>query len=75
VLEQHAVGIIQPDICHAGGMSKLHKIGAMAEIFTVTLAPHNSNGPISTVASPAPGHESAKLPCAGAVPQLDERVR
>lgn len=51
VLEQNAVGIIQPDICHAGGMSELRKIGAMAETFTVTLSPHNSNGPISTVAS------------------------
>jgi galactonate dehydratase len=51
VLEQNAVGIIQPDICHAGGLSELRKIGAMAEIYTVTLAPHNSNGPISTVAS------------------------
>ena len=51
VLEQNAVDIIQPDICHAGGMSELRKIGAMAETFTVTLSPHNSNGPISTVAS------------------------
>ncbi len=51
LLEQNAVGIIQPDICHAGGMSELRKIGAMAETYTVTLAPHNSNGPISTVAS------------------------
>ena len=32
-------------------MSELRKIGAMAETFTVTLSPHNSNGPISTVAS------------------------
>ncbi len=45
MLEQHAVGGIQPDICHAGGMSKLHKIGAMAEIFTVTLAPHKLQRP------------------------------
>ena len=51
LLEHNAVGIIQPDICHAGGMSELRKIGAMAETYTVTLAPHNSNGPISTVAS------------------------
>ena len=51
LLEQNAVGIIQPDICHAGGMSELHKIAAMAETYYVTLAPHNSNGPISTVAS------------------------
>ncbi|MEZ4834790.1 MAG: mandelate racemase/muconate lactonizing enzyme family protein [Caldilineaceae bacterium] len=51
LLEQNAVGIIQPDICHAGGFSELRKIAAMAETYYVTLAPHNSNGPISTIAS------------------------
>ena len=51
VLEKNAVDIIQPDICHAGGLSELKKIAAMAETYYVTLAPHNSNGPISTVAS------------------------
>lgn len=51
LLEQNAVGIIQPDICHAGGFSELHKIASMAETYYVSVAPHNSNGPISTVAS------------------------
>ena len=51
LLEQNVVGIIQPDICHAGGFSELRKIAAMAETYYVTLAPHNSNGPISTIAS------------------------
>jgi len=51
LLEQNAVGIIQPDICHAGGMSELRKIAAMAETYYVSVSPHNSNGPISTVAS------------------------
>ena len=51
LLEQNAVGIIQPDICHAGGISELKKIAAMAETYYVTVAPHNSNGPISTIAS------------------------
>ncbi len=51
LLEKNAVGIIQPDICHAGGISELKKIAAAAETYTVTVAPHNSNGPISTVAS------------------------
>ncbi len=51
LLEKNAVDIIQPDICHAGGLSELRKIAAMAEAYYVTLAPHNSNGPISTVAS------------------------
>ena len=51
LLEKNAVGIIQPDICHAGGISELKKIAAMAETYYVTVAPHNSNGPISTIAS------------------------
>ncbi len=51
LLELNAVGIIQPDICHAGGISELKKIAAMAETYYVTVAPHNSNGPISTIAS------------------------
>ena len=51
LLELNAVGIIQPDICHAGGITELKKIAAMAETYYVTVAPHNSNGPISTVAS------------------------
>ncbi len=51
LLEANAVGIIQPDICHAGGMTELKKIAALAETYYVTLSPHNSNGPISTVAS------------------------
>lgn len=51
LLEQNAVGIVQPDICHSGGISELKKIATMAETFYVPVAPHNSNGPLSTVAS------------------------
>ena len=51
ILEENAVGIIQPDICHAGGLSEMMKIAAMAETYYAMVSPHNSNGPISTVAS------------------------
>lgn len=51
LLELNAVGLIQPDICHAGGITELKKIASMAETYYVTVAPHNSNGPISTIAS------------------------
>lgn len=51
LLEKNVAPILQPDICHAGGFSELRKIAAMAETYYVTIAPHNSNGPISTVAS------------------------
>ena len=51
LLESHAANIIQPDICHAGGITELRKIATAAETHYVSVAPHNSNGPISTVAS------------------------
>ena len=51
LLEKNAIGIIQPDICHAGGISELKKIATAAETYYVSVAPHNSNCPISTVAS------------------------
>ncbi|MDP6513712.1 MAG: galactonate dehydratase [SAR202 cluster bacterium] len=51
LLEKQAARIIQPDICHAGGIFELKKIAAMAESYYVSVQPHNSNGPISTVAS------------------------
>jgi galactonate dehydratase len=51
LLEKNAARIVQPDICHAGGISELKKIATAAETYYVTIAPHNSNGPISTVAS------------------------
>ena len=51
LLESHAAAIVQPDICHAGGITELRKIAAAAETHYISVAPHNSNGPISTVAS------------------------
>jgi galactonate dehydratase len=51
LLEKNAVRIIQPDICHTGGISELKKIAAMAESYYVSFQPHNANGPISTLAS------------------------
>jgi len=51
LLEKNAVRIIQPDICHTGGISELRKIAAMAESYYVAFQPHNANGPISTLAS------------------------
>ena len=51
LIESSAVRIIQPDICHAGGITELRKIASAAETYHISVAPHNSNGPISTVAS------------------------
>lgn len=41
------VDIIQPDPCHAGGISECRKIAAMAECYDVSFAPHCPLGPIA----------------------------
>ena len=40
-----------PDVKHCGGVLEMTRIAAMAEIFGVTVAPHNPTGPVSTAAS------------------------
>lgn len=51
LLEGRYVDVIQPDLCHAGGISEVKKIAAMAEAYYVKIAPHNPQGPISTAAA------------------------
>lgn len=46
-LEKQAVAIVQPDLCHAGGILETKKIAAMAEVYYGSIAPHNPLGPIS----------------------------
>lgn len=48
LLEQGACAIIQPDLCHCGGIWEARKIAAMAETYYVSVAPHNPLGPIAT---------------------------
>ncbi len=48
LLVQRSADIIQPDICIAGGMVECRKIAAMAEAFSLTVAPHNPIGPVAT---------------------------
>lgn len=47
LLECGGVDIIQPDLSHAGGISEVRKIAAMAEAYDVALAPHCPLGPIA----------------------------
>jgi galactonate dehydratase len=48
---RHLVDYIQPDVCHAGGILELKKIGVLAETYRVNLAPHNPQSHVSTMAS------------------------
>lgn len=49
-LTQGIVDIIQPDLSHAGGISEVRRIAAMAEAYDVALAPHCPLGPIAFAA-------------------------
>ncbi len=51
LLERRACAVIQPDLCHCGGLWEARKIAAMAEIYYVSVAPHNPLGPIATAAA------------------------
>lgn len=44
------VDIIQPDLSHAGGITEVKKIAAMAEAHDIALAPHCPLGPIALAA-------------------------
>jgi galactonate dehydratase len=50
VLEKKAATILQPDMCHAGGITEVRIIAGMAEAYYASIAPHNPLGPISLAA-------------------------
>ena len=47
LLNAGGVDIIQPDLSHAGGITEVRKIAAMAEAYDVALAPHCPLGPVA----------------------------
>lgn len=59
VLEKHICDVIMPDITRCGGPSEMKRIATMAEAYGVLVAPHNPNGPLSTLAS---AHLCASIP-------------
>ena len=50
VLEKQAATILQPDLCHAGGITAVRPVAGMAEAYYADVAPHNPRGPISLAA-------------------------
>ena len=50
LLTAGGIDIIQPDLSHAGGITEVRKIAAMAEAYDVALAPHCPLGPIALAA-------------------------
>jgi galactonate dehydratase len=50
-LHEHVLDVLQPDVAHSGGITQLKKIAALAEAYTVPLAPHCTTSPIGACAS------------------------
>lgn len=50
VLEAGGLGIVQPDLSHAGGITECLKIASMADTYGVGFAPHCPLGPVALAA-------------------------
>jgi galactonate dehydratase len=59
ILEKQLCDVLMPDITRCGGPSEMKRIATMAEVYNVPIAPHNPNGPLSTLAS---AHVCAAIP-------------
>lgn len=59
LLEKKAASILQPDLCHAGGITEGRIIAGMAEAYYIPIAPHNPMGPLSLAAGL---HLAASIP-------------
>lgn len=51
IFEKQACHVIQPDLCHCGGLLEAKKIAAMAETYFMGVAPHNPLGPVANAAA------------------------
>ena len=49
--EEGFYSIVQPDLQHCGGILETRKIASAAETYGLKFAPHNSGGPVGTMAS------------------------
>ncbi|MEZ3436268.1 MAG: galactonate dehydratase [Lachnospiraceae bacterium] len=50
VIEKQAAKVLQPDLCHCGGILQTFKIAAMGANYYCSMAPHNPLGPIALAA-------------------------
>jgi galactonate dehydratase len=49
-LEKEALSIIQPDMSKTGGLLESRRIAAMAEVYSIPIAPHGVASPLATMA-------------------------
>src|SRR5204863_6835361 len=50
-LQERCIDILQPDCCHTGGISQLHKIATLCEAYSVPIAPHCTMSELGLTAS------------------------
>jgi galactonate dehydratase len=58
---QAGIAVAQPDLSHAGGITEVRKIAALAETFDVQLAPHCPLGPLALAACLQVGFATANF--------------
>jgi len=68
LVEGCGADILQPDLCHGGGLTEVKRVAAFADTHYLTIAPHNSGGPIATAASL---HLMAAIPNAYILEQME----
>lgn len=51
LLEARAADFVQPDVSHAGGITEMKKIAAIAETHHIPFCPHNPSGPVANAAT------------------------
>ncbi|MDA3923379.1 MAG: galactonate dehydratase [Kiritimatiellae bacterium] len=51
LLEARGSDYVQPDVSHAGGITELRKIAAVAETHHIPICPHNPSGPVANAAT------------------------
>lgn len=61
LLAERACAVIQPDVCHCGGVAELKRIAALAESYGVAVAPHNPLGPVATAVNVHIGLSTSNL--------------
>lgn len=51
LIDAQAVDVIQPDVCHVGGLLELKRVAALADAHYLPISPHNPNGPLAHAAT------------------------
>jgi galactonate dehydratase len=78
VLTARALDVIQPDLCHCGGLDAGRRVAQRAEVLGIGVAPHNPAGPVAGAAAlhfavATPNH-IIQEEMVGAVPWYDSVV-